>query len=95
MKGDTLQSCNLDPKSLTLHTASHLVQIEHMLRTTGFATPDKLGAADVIQDYCTENVQRYTQMKNKLKPLKAQPNKPVINPTERESGLMIKICCIT
>ena len=84
MKGDTLQSCNLDNKSLALHTANHLVYIEHMLRTTGFATPDKLGAADVIQAYCTENVKRYSQMKNKLKAPKAQPVKPVANPSESE-----------
>ena len=71
MKGDTLQSCNLDSKSLALHTANHLIYIEHMLRTTGFATPDKLGAVDVIQDYYTENVKRYSQMKNRLKAPKA------------------------
>ena len=44
-----------------------------MLRTTGFATKERVVVADMIQAYCVENIKRYDHMKNKLKSFRAQP----------------------
>ena len=55
-----------------------------MLRTTGFASKERVVVADMIQAYCIENIKRYDQMKNKLKPVRAQPVRPVIGLSERD-----------
>lgn len=47
-KNNTLRTCNLDSKNLEEYLANHLVWMENMLRTTGFATIEKIEAADVI-----------------------------------------------
>ena len=72
----TLQTMNLDPEGIKKYAAMQLVKTEHMLRTKGFATPEKLLAADVIQAYCTERIPRYQLMKNRLRPPRVQPVLP-------------------
>ena len=66
-RSSSLHTCNLDPVSLKDYLAQHLVWIENMLRTTGFATKERGDAADMIQAYCMKNIKRYEQMKNRLK----------------------------
>ncbi|KAK1357005.1 hypothetical protein POM88_050261 [Heracleum sosnowskyi] len=75
-KGRALQTCGVDPISLKDYPAKHLVYMENMLRTTGFATQEKTEVADLIQDYCIANIKRYHQMKNRLKKVTAQPVRP-------------------
>ncbi|KAK1360803.1 hypothetical protein POM88_045277 [Heracleum sosnowskyi] len=75
-KGRALQTCAVDPISLKDYPAKHLVYMENMLRTTGFATQEKTEVADLIQDYCIANIKRYHQMKNRLKKVTAQPVRP-------------------
>ena len=67
----SLQTCNLYPVSLKDYPARHLVWIENMLRTTEFATRERVNAADMIQAYCVKNIKRYEQMKNRLKSVRA------------------------
>ena len=55
-----------------------------MLRTTGFATKERVDAADTIQAYCMKNIKRYEQMKNKLKSVRAQPVRPSSGFSERD-----------
>ena len=55
-----------------------------MLRTTGFASKERVVVADMIQAYCVENIKRYDQMKNKLKSVRAQPVRPVSGLSERD-----------
>ena len=62
-RSNSLQTCNLDPVSLKDYPARHLVWIENMLRTTGFATKERIDVADMIQAYCMKNIKRYEQMK--------------------------------
>ena len=66
-RSSSLQTYNLDPVSLKDYTAKHLSWIENMLRTTSFATKERIDAADMIQAYCIKNIKRYEQMKNMLK----------------------------
>ena len=73
-RSTSLQTCNLDPESLKDFPAKHLVWIENMLRTTGFATRERVDVDDMIQAYCMKNIKRYEQMKNKLKSVRAQPD---------------------
>ena len=54
-----------------------------MLRTTGFATRERVDAADMIQAYCMKNIKRYEQMKNRLKSVRAQPVRPISRFSER------------
>ena len=54
------------------------------MRTTGFASKERVEVADMIQDYCVKNIKRYDQMKNKLKSVKAQPVRPVSGILERD-----------
>ncbi|KAK1394679.1 hypothetical protein POM88_013735 [Heracleum sosnowskyi] len=75
-KGRALQTCGVDPISLKDYPAKHLVYMENMLRTTGFATQEKTEVADLIQDYCIANIKRYHQMKNRLKKVTTQPVRP-------------------
>ncbi|KAK1388074.1 hypothetical protein POM88_016252 [Heracleum sosnowskyi] len=75
-KGRALQTCGVDPISLKDYPAKHLVYMENMLRTTGFATQEKTEVADLIQDYCIVNIKRYHQMKNRLKKVTTQPVRP-------------------
>ncbi|KAK1390320.1 hypothetical protein POM88_018498 [Heracleum sosnowskyi] len=75
-KGRALQTCGVDPISLKDYPARHLVYMENMLRTTGFATQEKTEVADLIQDYCIANIKRYHLMKNRLKKVTAQPVRP-------------------
>ena len=58
--------------------------IENMLRTTGFATRERVDAADMIQAYCVKNIKRYEQMKNMLKSVRAQPVRRTSGLSERE-----------
>ena len=76
-RNNLIQTCNLDPISLKDYLAKHLVWIENMLRSTGFAFKDMAEVADMIQAYCLKNIKRYDQMKNKLKSVRAQPVRPV------------------
>ena len=54
----SLQTCNLDPVSLKDYPSKHLVWIENMLRTTGFATKERIDAADMIQAYLHKEHQK-------------------------------------
>ena len=83
-RSNSLQTCNLDPSSLKDYPAKHLVWIENMLRTTGFATRERVDVADMIQAYCTKNIKRYEQMKNRLKSVRAQPVRPTSGFSERD-----------
>ena len=83
-RSTSLQTCNLDPVSLKDYPAKHLVWIENMLRTTGFATRERVDAADMIQAYCVKNIKRYEQMKNRLKSVRAQPVRPSSGFSERD-----------
>ena len=55
-----------------------------MLRTTGFATKERIDAADMIQAYCIKNIKKYEQMKNRLKSVRAQPVRPTSGFSERD-----------
>ena len=55
----SLQSCNLDDKSITKYHARQLIKIELMLRTSGFASQEKVDVANMIQAYCKANVKIY------------------------------------
>ena len=55
---NSLQTCNLDLVSLKDYPTKHLVWIENMLRTTGFATKERVVVADMIQAYCVENIKK-------------------------------------
>lgn len=79
----SIHTFSLDPDSLKLHDAKNLVWMENLLRTTGFATPEKTGAADCIKTYCEEHLRWYNQMKNKLKKVRARPVRPVGKATEK------------
>ena len=83
-KSECLQICNLDPQSLKDYSAKHLVWMENHLRTAGFSSELKSQAADLIQTYCEKNIKRYNQLKNKLKPVRAQPVRPVSDLSERD-----------
>ena len=83
-RSNSLQTCNLDPVSLKDYPARHLVWIENMLRTTGFATKERIDVADMIQAYCMKNIKRYEQMKNMLKSVRAQPVRPTSGFSERD-----------
>ena len=83
-RSTSLQTCNLDQESLKDYPAKHLVWIENMLRTTGFATRERVDAADMLQAYCMKNIKRYEQMKNRLKSVRAQPVRPSSGFTERD-----------
>lgn len=80
----SIQSFNLDPKSMKLHSAKDLVWMENLLRTTGFQSPEKTGATDCLKSYCEKHLKRYNQMRNKLKTVRALPVMPVGQATERE-----------
>ena len=58
-RSTSLQTCNLDQESLKNYPDKHLVWIENMLRTTGFATRERVDAADMLQAYCMKNIKRY------------------------------------
>ena len=58
--------------------------MKHHLRTVGFSSELKSKAADLIQAYCGKNIKRYNQLKNKLKPVRAQPVRPVSDLSERD-----------
>ncbi|KAK1369763.1 hypothetical protein POM88_035855 [Heracleum sosnowskyi] len=75
-KGMALQTCGVDPISLKDFPSKHLVYLENMLRTSGFATQEKTKVTDLIQDYCIANIKRYHQMKNRLKKVTTQPVRP-------------------
>ena len=75
-RSSSLQTCNLDPVSLKDYPAKHLVLIEKMLQTNGFATKQRVDVADMIQAYCMKIIKRYEQMKNRLKSVRAQPVRP-------------------
>ena len=75
-RSSSLQTCNLDQVSLKDYPAKHLVWIENMLRTTRFATRERVDATDMVQAYCMKNIKRYEQMKNMLKSVSAQPVRP-------------------
>ena len=83
-RSTSLQTCNLDQESLKDYPAKHLVWIENMLRTTGFATRERVDAADMLQAYCMKNIKRYEQMKNRLKSVRAQPVRPSSGFYERD-----------
>ena len=87
LKGDTLQSCNFEDKYMVDYDASHLVWIEHMLRTTGFFSKDKQNAAEFIQRYCKLNIPRYNRLKNKLKQIKPLPVRPEVLSSESDRVL--------
>ena len=70
-----------------LHTVKELVHLEHKLRNTGFASEVNETAADVKSAYCSENIPRYIQMKNKLKKTTPVARRPSGLPTESERVL--------
>ena len=82
-RSNSIQTCNLDPVSLKDYPAKHLVWIENMMRTIGFASKERVVVADKIQAYCVKNIKRYEQMKNKIKSVRAQPVRPVSGLLER------------
>ena len=55
-----------------------------MLRTTGFATRERVDDADMIQAYYMKNIKRYEQIKNMLKLVRAQPVRPTSGFSERD-----------
>ena len=55
-----------------------------MLRTTGFASKERVDVVDMIQAYYVENIKRYDQMKNRMKSVRAQPVRPVSGLSERD-----------
>ena len=55
-----------------------------MMKTTGFASKERVVVADMIQAYCVENIKRYDHMKNKLKLVRAQLVRPVSGLSERD-----------
>ena len=67
----SIQTCDLDLVSLKDYHAKHLVWIENMMRTTGFATKERIKVADMILVYYEKNIKRYGHTKNKLKSVKA------------------------
>ena len=83
-RSNSLQTCNLDHVSLKDYHAKHLVWIENMLRTTDFASKERVDVADMIQAYCVQNIKRYDQMKNMLKSVRAQPVRQVSGLSERD-----------
>ena len=83
-RSTSLQTCNLDKESLKNYPSKHLVWIENMLRTIGFATRERVDAADMLQAYCMKNIKRYEQMKNRLKSVRAQPVRPSSGFSERD-----------
>ena len=83
-RSTSIQTCNLDQESLKDYPAKHLVWIENMLRTTGFATRERVDVADMLQAYCMKNIKRYEQMKNRLKSVRAQPVRSSSGFTERD-----------
>ena len=83
-KNGAFQTCALDEVKMKDYPAKHLVWVENLLRTSGFATQEKTAVADFIQAYCERNIKRYTQMKNKLKKPRAQPVRPPIELSERD-----------
>ena len=83
-RSKSLQTYNLDPISLKDYPAKHLVWIKNMLRTTGFASKERVDVADMILAYCVESIKRYEQMKNRLKSVRAQPVRSVSGLSERE-----------
>ena len=54
------------------------------MRTTDFATKERVEVADMIQAYCVKNIKRYDQIKNKLKSVRAQPLRPISGLSERD-----------
>ena len=58
--------------------------MEHMLRTTGFASKEMIEIIDMIQIYYVKHIKRYEQMRNKLKIVRAQPIRPVNGLSERD-----------
>ena len=83
-RSSSLQTCNLDSVSLKDYPVKHLVWIENMLRTTGFATKERVDAGDMIQAYYMKNIKRYEQTKNRLKSIRAQPVRPTSGFSERD-----------
>ena len=83
-RSTSLQTCNLDQESLKDYPAKHLVWIENMLRTTGFATRERVDVADMLQSYNMKNIKRYEQMKNRMKSVRAQPIRPSSGFSERD-----------
>ena len=83
-RSNSLHTCNLDSVSLKDYPAKHLVWIENMLRTTGFANKERIDVADMIQAYCINNIKIYEQMKNMLKSVRAQPVIPTSGFSERD-----------
>ncbi|KAK1398644.1 hypothetical protein POM88_008507 [Heracleum sosnowskyi] len=86
-KGRALQTCGLDHVSLKIYPAMHLIKLENMLRTTGFASEEKTEVADIIQDYCISNIKRYHQLKNRLKKVTTLPVRPTNLATESDRVL--------
>ena len=60
-----------------------------MMRTTGFSTKERVKVSDMIQAYCVNNIKRYDQMKNKLKSVKAQPVRQLMD-FQKEIECLIK-----
>ena len=58
--------------------------LKTMLRTTGFATTERIDVPDMIQAYYFKNIKRYEQMKNRLKSVRAQPVRPTTGFSERD-----------
>ena len=83
-RSNSIQTCYLDSVTIKDYPAKHLVWMEHMLRTTGFASKERIEIADMIQKYCVKHIKRYEQMKNKLKIVRAQPVRPVSGLSERD-----------
>lgn len=76
LKGDTLQTFNLQAKYMMVYDAKLLVWVEHMLRTTRFFDQVKREAAELIQLYCERRIPRYKRLQNKLKDIRPLPVRP-------------------
>ena len=81
---NSIQTCNLDDKSISDYPTKLLVKVENILRTSGFATEEKIQAADWIQAYCLKNIKKYDQLKNQLKSSTSQPSRPTPLISERD-----------
>lgn len=89
LKGESLQSCFLDSTSIKSYTASHLVWLEHMLRTTGYEDNEKTFVANIIQSYALTGFEKkYYILRNKLwDKLGLLPDKPKGFPSDYERVL--------
>ena len=83
-RSNSIHTCYLDFVTIKDYSIKHLVWMEHMLRTTGFASKERIDIADMIRKYCVKHIKIYEQMKKKLKIVRSQPVRPFSGLSERD-----------